>query len=312
MEIDLLQGGFIDIDNSVVGTTSRRGSIRPRLAEAGASNSLGQWNCTRVNIHSLYGALYLPKMIVLTSESSIFQIPWQRINNATEALAVSHETLANKIEEDVERPLREFQTKNREMQSMPGIQSNLAGLAKNAEAAQKKVDKAKSRGAKGADKLAAEVANAEKVYQQWDSRAPFVFEQLQAVDETRLNHLRDVLTQLETHEVDQVERGRQTAETCLNILLNVETADEIKTFAARMAGNRVPSSPAVSRRQTDRAETPSAPEPGPPRSATAPVDQLATPPAESPLPPRIQDDTASQFSEPSETAAVAQTPPRES
>lgn len=224
---------------------------------------------------------------------------------------MSHETLANKIEEDVERPLREFQTKNREMQSMPGIQSNLAGLAKNAEAAQKKVDKAKSRSAKGADKLATEVANAEKVYQQWDSRAPFVFEQLQAVDETRLNHLRDVLTQLETHEVDQVERGRQTAETCLNILLNVETADEIKTFAAKMAGNRVPSSPSVSRRQTDRAETPSAPEAGPTRSATAPVDQLATPPAESPFPPRIQDDTASQFSEPSETPVVAETPPRE-
>jgi hypothetical protein len=199
------------------------------------------------------------------------------------------------------------------MKSMPGIQSNLAGLAKNVEAAQKKVDKARAKGAKGAEKLASEIANAEEVHQQWDSRAPFVYEQLQAADETRLNHLRDVLTQLETHEVDQVERGRQAAESCLNVLLNVETADEIKTFAARMAGPRVPVTQAVPRRQTERAETPSTLEPGPDRTPTAPIEgQLSTPRSEAPLPPppRIQDDAASQLSEASERQhAIAQTSP---
>ncbi|CAP92332.1 Pc13g12630 [Penicillium rubens Wisconsin 54-1255] len=242
----------------------------------------------------------------------IFQIPWQRIISATETLAVSHETLANKIEEDVERPLREFSTKNTEMKSMPGIQSDLAGLAKNVETAQKKVDKARAKGAKGADKLASEIANAEEVHQQWDSRAPFVYEQLQAVDETRLNHLRDVLTQLETHEVDQVERGRQAAESCLNVLLNVETADEIKTFAARMAGTRVPATQPIPRRQTEPAETPPTIEPVSDRTATAPIQpHLSAPPTEAPLPatPRIQDGEVTQPSEASERHAAAQTPP---
>ncbi|OQE41339.1 hypothetical protein PENCOP_c005G07377 [Penicillium coprophilum] len=243
----------------------------------------------------------------------IFQIPWQRIISATETLAVSHETLANKIEEDVERPLREFSNKNPEMKSMPGIQSSLAGLAKNVEAAQKKVDKARAKGAKGADKLSSEIANAEEVHQQWDSRAPFVYEQLQAADETRLNHLRDVLTQLETHEVDQVERGRQAAESCLNVLLNVETADEIKTFAARMTGPRVPLAQAVPRRQTEPAETPSTFEPVSERTPTAPVEpQFSTPRSEAPLPPppRIQDDAASQLSEASDRQhTIVQTPP---
>ncbi|KAJ5950428.1 Fps/Fes/Fer/CIP4 homology [Penicillium vulpinum] len=242
----------------------------------------------------------------------IFQIPWQRIISATETLAVSHEILANKIEEDVERPLRDFSSKSPEMKSMPGIQSSLAGLAKNVETAQKKVDKARARGAKGADKLASEIANAEEVHQQWDSRAPFVFEQLQAADETRLNHLRDVLTQLETHEVDQVERGRQAAESCLNLLLNVETADEIKTFAARMAGPRVPVTQAITRSQTERAETPSTFEPRYERTPTAPTErQFSTPATEAPLPPppRIQDDAASQLSEASERHAISQAPP---
>ncbi|KAJ5676902.1 uncharacterized protein N7477_002535 [Penicillium maclennaniae] len=230
----------------------------------------------------------------------IFQIPWQRILNSTEALAVSHETLANKIEEDVERPLREYSNKNRDMQQMPGIQSNLAGLAKSVEEAQKKVEKAKGKGTKGADKLASAIAAAEEVNQQWESRAPFVFEQLQAVDEGRLNHLRDVLTQLETHEVDQVERGRQAAESCLNVLLNVETADEIKTFAAKVAGTRVPISPMPSRRQTSQAEA--LPVTTPPMQTTSTAAPLAPP-------PHIQDDAASQRSERSDRAAAVQNPP---
>lgn len=252
--------------------------------------------------------------MILTCETSIFQIPWQRIISATETLAVSHETLASKIEEDVERPLREFSNKNPEMKSMPGIQTSLAGLAKNVETAQKKVDKARAKGVKGADKLASEIANAEEMHQQWDSRAPFVYEQLQAADETRLNHLRDVLTQLETHELDQVERGRQAAESCLNILLNVETADEIKTFAARSAGPRVPVTQAIARSQTERAETPSAIEPLSERTQTAPVEHnFSTPSTEAPLPPppRIQDDAASQLSDTSERHAVPQTQPGE-
>lgn len=202
----------------------------------------------------------------------------------------------------MERPLREYSSKNRDMQQMPGIQSNLVGLAKNVEDAQKKVDKAKGKGTKGADKLASAVAAAEEINQQWESRAPFVFEQLQAADESRLNHLRDVLTQLETHEVDQVERGRQAAESCLNVLLNVETADEIKTFAAKMAGNRAPLSPVTSRRQTSLPETPPAAPP-----------TIETPPAVAPLapPPHVQDDAASQRSERSERLGATQTPPGE-
>ncbi|KAJ5618876.1 hypothetical protein N7510_002860 [Penicillium lagena] len=251
----------------------------------------------------------------------IFQIPWQRIITSTEKLAVSHETFASKIEEDVERPLREYSSKNRDMQQMPNIQSNLTGLAKNVEAAQKKVEKSKEKGPKGADKLASAVAAVEEVSQQWDSRAPFVFEQLQAADEGRLNHLRDVLTQYETHEVDQVERGRQSAESCLNVLLNIETADEIKTFAAKVSGNRTVSSPVPPRQQQQQQpeETPTVttPEPAPvpaatPQTATAPaptVDAI-TPVAAPPVAPtRIQSDSASQRSQRSEPSMAARTPP---
>ncbi|KAL4795387.1 Muniscin C-terminal mu homology domain-containing protein [Aspergillus venezuelensis] len=221
----------------------------------------------------------------------IFQIPWQRIVNSVETVATSHETFAHKIEEDVERPLREYNTKNKELASMPGIQNDLTSLAKNLEKSQKTVEKAKERGPKGADKLATAVTAAHEVSQQWESRAPFVFEQLQAADEGRLNHLRDVLTQLETHESDQIERSRQAAESCLNVLLNVETADEIKTFAAKINGGR-PVAPL--RRPTSAGPETQTPAPAPAPAAPAAASTTPEPPL--PPPPRVTDDAASHRS----------------
>lgn len=161
-------------------------------------------------------------------------MPWTTLTAALETLADSHRTLAQKIETDVERPLRDFASTNREMQAMTTIQGNLASMARDIENAEKQNARLADKGGKAATgKVANASSNLENAKSQWDSQAPYVFENLQAVDETRLNHLRDVLTQFQTHEVDLVERNRVTAEQCLNVLLNVETADEIKTFALR-------------------------------------------------------------------------------
>ena len=136
------------------------------------------------------------------------------------------------MEADVERPLRQYQRDSREMQAMSTIQGNLGAVAKELDAAQKRVEKIM--GGKGHAKNLSDATNgAEAINREWQSQAPYVFEQLQALDENRVNHLRDVLTQLQTHEVDQVERNRVSAESCLNALLSVDTKDEISAFVAR-------------------------------------------------------------------------------
>lgn len=262
------------------GATTGRGSIRSGFAKTRESAAARKWGSTWVSAISCYSIG--SKLIMMGIR--IFQLPWQRIINSTEAVAASHETFAQKIDDDVERPLRDYGNKNRDLASMPVVQNDLAGLAKSLETSQKKVEKAKEKGPKGADKLASAVQTAEEVNQQWDSRAPFVFEQLQAVDEGRLNHLRDVLTQFGTHDADQVERCREAAEACLNSLLNVETADETKTFAAKVNGGR----PVVARRQE-----------------TSPS---ATPTPTAAPPPLAQDDVASQHSE---APAAPRAPPGE-
>jgi hypothetical protein len=159
---------------------------------------------------------------------------------------------------------------------MGTISGNLGAMAKEIDVAKKKSDKLRDKGAKAqASKVASAVADVESATMQWESQAPYVFEKLQAVDESRINHLRDALTQFQTHEVDQVERNRVTAEETLNALLNIETADEIKTFALKLQRGETP---IPSRKQS---------------TVSSPPRNLAPPP---PVPAIPHDDDRSQGS----------------
>ena len=161
---------------------------------------------------------------------------------------------------------------------MSTIQGNLAAVAKEVDGAHRKASKL-SGGKSSANKVANATSDVESANQQWESQAPYVFEQLQSLDETRINHLRDVLTQLETHEVDLVERNRITAESCLNALLNIETSEEISTFVAKVSGGdsstmieppRLGSRGGTSGQPPIAASTPTPPVPRLPSSSTTP------------------------------------------
>ena len=211
-------------------------------------------------------------------------------------VAESHATLASKIQSDVERPLKEYQEKNKEMQNMGTIQGNLTSVAKEVDNAHKKASKL-SGGKSSVNRIASATSYVEAANQLWESQAPFVFEQLQSLDETRINHLRDVLTQLETHEVDLVERNRVTAESCLNALLNVDTSDEISTFVARVAGGdggRVPDPPRLGSRGGTGASTPTA--------ASTPAPPVPRLPSSSTTPSRNRDNS-SEIPSPYSTAS---------
>jgi hypothetical protein len=122
---------------------------------------------------------------------------------------------------------------NKEMSGMATIQGNLAAMAKEQEEAVHQAEKLSKKGGKAnAQKVENANSKLRSANQQWDSQAPFIFETLQALDETRLNHLRDVLTQYETHENDQIERNRITVEQTLSSLLDVDTSQEIKAWSA--------------------------------------------------------------------------------
>lgn len=192
---------------------------------------------------------------------SIFQAPWDKILQSTDGIAASHQLFAQRIDQDVEQPLRNFQNK-KEMQNIQTISANLQTMARELDDAAEKAGKLSKKGGRAnAHKVDQAAARLESASQQWESQSPFIFETLQALDEQRINHLRDVLTQFETHAVDQATRSQSAAEEVLNVMLEVDTSQEIQNFVQRTVAGK----PKIERKSTNRQPTPvAAPSPAPP------------------------------------------------
>ncbi|KAF8456649.1 Muniscin C-terminal mu homology domain-containing protein [Terfezia claveryi] len=218
--------------------------LRERLRRGQSLNTeVADWLQERRKVEELYvqGLLKLARKQPPgdQSELGIFRIAWDRIINSTSQLAASHQHFAQKIDTEVERPLREFAATNKDWAGLKAYEGNLTGIAKQIDNAEDKADKLRKKGARAQAARVAEAAAAvEKATGDWDSQAPFVFEKLQAVDETRCNNLRDSLTQYHTLEVDQAQRAMQLANESLSTLLDLNTIDEIRTFAETVTHGR--------------------------------------------------------------------------
>lgn len=217
--------------------------LNERVKKIGKTNSeIADWLQERRKVEDQYVAglrkLARKPLQETGQDLGIFDGPWRKIVAAIEDIAQSHALLSERIEKDVELPLRTFATNNREMSAMTTIQGNLASMARELDDAQEKSDKLNRKGGKASSlKVDAASSKLSTATSQWDSQAPFIYETLQALDERRLNHLRDVLTQYETHEADVIEQNRRTVEQTLSALLEVDTAQEIKNWSqATIAG----------------------------------------------------------------------------
>lgn len=262
------EGGLV-IDTAVrTGATKGRRLVCQRAEKAariqGAQRRLGAWVCPP-SVHFILVAVFSSPLLL----SSVFQAPWDKILQSTDGIAASHQLLAQRIEKDVEQSLRTFQNK-KEMQSIHTISTNLQTMARELEDAQEKSDKLTKKGGKAnVQKVDQATSKLESATQQWESQAPFIFESLQALDELRINHLRDVLTQLETHEVDQATRTQAAAEDAVNFMLEINTSAEIQNFAHKVTAGKPkverksgPGPGTMSRQSTSAGPSPLAPPSG--------------------------------------------------
>ncbi|CUS15541.1 unnamed protein product [Tuber aestivum] len=211
--------------------------LRDRLHRVQVLNTeIADWLQERRRIEELYvqGLNKLAKRTLSGdgSDLGVFQGPWTRIVQSTHTVASSRQEFAQKIEAEVERPLRDFTVRNQEWAAMKNLEVNMAAVAKAVDSAEEKVEKLKKRGPKAKAHQVAEAAStASNALAEWDSQAPFVFEKFQAADESRVNQLRDVLTTWQTLEVDQSQRIMQSAESTLNVILDISTEEEMRGFA---------------------------------------------------------------------------------
>ncbi|KAF5722098.1 FCH domain-containing protein [Fusarium mundagurra] len=196
------------------------------------------------------------------SELGVFQAPWNRIIDSTENIAHSHHQLADRIERDIEHPLRNFANR-KDVQNMNTMSSNLSTMAKDLEESQNQVDKLTKKGGRAnTSKVDAASSKLESATGQWESQAPFIFESLQALDESRVNNLRDLLTQYQTHESDSAGRVQENAMETLALMLEIDTEKEIQSFVHRATAGKAKLPTRTSTRQSSFAgTTPSTPVP---------------------------------------------------
>ncbi len=224
-----------------LGTTQDRRAICRRTPETaaiqGAQPGFGTPVCCSL-FASLPSVLFISPNAQSFTSRRVFQASWDRILQSVDGIAASHHMFAQRIDKDVEFPLRNFYAK-KEMANVSTISANLQTMARELDEAQDRSEKLNKKGAKAkADKVDTATTRLEIATQQRESQAPFIFESLQARDEQRGNHLRVVLTQLETHEVDQATRTQTAAEDALNDVLEISTAQEIQNLAQRTAAGR--------------------------------------------------------------------------
>ncbi|TQS35081.1 hypothetical protein Golomagni_04509 [Golovinomyces magnicellulatus] len=197
----------------------------------------------------------------ISGQMGVFDSPWKQILAATEDTANSHSHFSHCIGKDVELPLRNFAEVSNEMKSVTTMQKNISSLAKDLEDARDKNEKLLKKGGKAsASRLDSASNRLKNATQQWDVQSAFVFESLQALDERRINHLRDLLTQYQTYEADHVERNREIVERTLKHVLDISTEVEILNWS-QTGGVRKPliRKNTISGTDTSSIPTPTAP-----------------------------------------------------
>ncbi|KAI1201360.1 Muniscin C-terminal mu homology domain-containing protein [Nemania serpens] len=221
------------------------------------NNEIADWLQERRRVEEQYaqGLRRLSQFRVPNAQSELgtFQVQWDKILQSVESVATSHHTFAAHIEKEVETPLRMFEVR-KEMQNVQTIQGNLQKVARELEEAQEKSDKLTKKGGKAsAQKVDMAASKLESANNQWKSQAPFVFESLQALDESRMNQLRDCLTQYGTFEGEQAQKLQADTESVLNSLLDYNTGNEIQHFVSKVTTGR----PKLEKRVTAPRQSPS-------------------------------------------------------
>ncbi|KAF5019398.1 hypothetical protein F66182_8598 [Fusarium sp. NRRL 66182] len=234
------------------------------------------------------------------SELGVFQAPWNRIVDSTENIAHIHHQLADRIEKDIEHPLRNF-TSRKDFQNMNTMSNNLTVMAKDLEESQDRVDKLTKKGGRAnTSKVDAASSKLESATGQWESQAPFIFENLQALDESRVNNLRDLLTQYQTHESDQAQRVQENAMETLALMLEIDTDREIQSFVQRATAGKAKLPTRDSTRQSSFVgTTPTPSTPVPPSTADStnlppPSSQASPAPVPAPASSHAGDDDVSE------------------
>lgn len=192
--------------------------VKSRLASAEHLNGeVADWFRERARIEETY-ASELDKLtrkgIPELQRSGLFEATWTSLLRSTHESANASNSFAHKIHQDVEQPLRRYTSQSSQWQDMRVLQNELDTLSHTFNDAERKKK------------------HTDEVRAQWEAQAPYILEQVETIDTSRLGLLKNLLTTFGTIEADKSEKSLKVSEGLLNNVLSYEPTDDIAAFAA--------------------------------------------------------------------------------
>ncbi|KAF5093411.1 hypothetical protein D0Z00_004074 [Geotrichum galactomycetum] len=199
--------------------------LKSRIVSAEHLNSeVADWFKERARIEQIY-AEELERLSHQTfsglQKSGLFEAVWMSILSSTRDNSKAASSFAHKIHHDVEQPLRHFSSQP-QWEDMKTLHKELETLAHTY---QSNDDKLRKKSKHPDDETRA----------QWESQAPYLLEQSEVIDESRLGYLKNSLTTFGTIEADYSDKSLKISEKILNNVLSFEPLDELAAFAAQVS-----------------------------------------------------------------------------
>uniref|UniRef100_A0A060TC19 ARAD1D36344p n=1 Tax=Blastobotrys adeninivorans TaxID=409370 RepID=A0A060TC19_BLAAD len=213
-------------------------SVKRRMNAAAALNDdVADWIRERARIEHVY-ATELQRLAKRGLSGKGYTMGaldpvWTSVSQNLTDHAEARKGYARKLEEEVAKPLRNLMissTPNRatQWQEFKSQHQALAHLASQLQHSEASFDKSR-RKHHGRSSESAQVHLAE-VRSQWENQAPYVVEQFEGLDDSRLVFLKDSLTRSETLHVDACQNGIKHSESALNKVLGFEPLEDMRHY----------------------------------------------------------------------------------
>ncbi|RHZ71114.1 hypothetical protein Glove_262g43 [Diversispora epigaea] len=166
---------------------------------------------------------------------------WDTLFDELIETATLHSFYVTKISDEIETPLREMTIADQKWTQLKQEETNLSKLAKEYEERVSKVNRFKTKKEKLSGKRAETSENKlieaqkalEQIKAEWNSEWPKYLERSQEVDFMRWVHLKEILTNFETMQVESYQKRIEISEKNLSTIMEFNVQNEISDFCSK-------------------------------------------------------------------------------
>ncbi|KAF9580750.1 hypothetical protein BGW38_002476, partial [Lunasporangiospora selenospora] len=179
-------------------------------------------------------------LVTDTHALGTFNAAWERLSAETVEIATLHGQFSLRIANEIEKPLRDFARTHSEWQNLTLAEANCNRIAKEFDEKTTKVTKytraverttGKKSGA-AEQKLMDYTKQLESLRTAWRLEGPVVLQKYQDVDQSRLEHLKQVVLAFEAIQSEIALQVDQISTQCISLAAEFDSLTDIEVFAA--------------------------------------------------------------------------------